>query len=180
MAGTALDMTSPRPGGSSPVYGVYGTIDGRAPTLAALLKAGAVLRQLSFDVLVALETRSPALRRDALTLVAEHDGMPLLGAVGFDDWWTTVLEALNPQFPLATARRLVIDKAKLYAELRKEGATVPEFAAADLSPTFLREALDRVGPRPVLKPATGAGSRGVYRYRADLSIDENSTSTGNC
>lgn len=173
MAGTALDMTSPRPGGSSPVYGVYGTIDDRAPTLAALLKAGAVLRQLSFDVLVALETRSPALRRDALALVAEHDGMPLLGAVGFDDWWTAALEALNPQFPLVTARRLVTDKAKLYAELRKEGATVPGFVAADLSPAFLREALDRFGPRPVLKPATGAGSRGVYRYQAGLSIDEN-------
>lgn len=99
--------------------------------------------------------------------------MPLLGAVGFDDWWNIALAALNPGSPLAGARALVTDKPHFYARLAQHGVPVAAFKSGTLSPSFLRVAVDQFGPAPILKPATGAGSRGVYRYRPDLDIDDN-------
>ncbi|MEU7631816.1 ATP-grasp domain-containing protein [Nocardia sp. NPDC049220] len=173
MAATSLDMTAPRPGGASPVYAVYGEPDPAALTLAALCDGGTSLEQIPLDVLVALEAGSNALQVEALAQVDRHDDKVLVGAVGFDDWWNTALAALNPGWPLAEARALVIDKAKLYIALRHHAVPTPEFTAGTLTTSFLAHALRTVGPQPVLKPTTGAGSRGVYRYRGDLSIDDN-------
>ena len=173
MAGTSLDMTAPRPHGASPVYAVYGAPDPTTLTMAAMRNAGTALVQVPVDVLVALETGRPALRDEALTQVARHRGMDFVGAVGFDDWWTTALAALNPGFALATARIMVTNKALLYRRLRECRVSTADFLVGSLSTRFLADALEHLGPRPVLKPTTGAGSRGVYRYRADLSIADN-------
>jgi hypothetical protein len=48
-----------------------------------------------------------------------------------------------------------------------------DFHLGTLSRSFLLDAVTSLGLRPVLKPATGAGSRGVYRYRDDLTVDDN-------
>jgi len=47
------------------------------------------------------------------------------------------------------------------------------FIVGELSLPFLAEAVRDLGPRLILKPTTGAASRGVYRYRVDLSPEEN-------
>ncbi|MEU8901281.1 hypothetical protein AB0C65_35810 [Nocardia sp. NPDC048505] len=173
MAATALDMTGPRPHAASPVYAVYGHLDPHALTLAEARERGALHRQIPTDVLMALETGQPRLAEQALAHLRAARTQPLLGAVGFDDWWNTALGVLNPDWALAPARRLVTDKARLYETLRAGGVAVPAFRTGSLSATLLRFAVDNLGPRPVFKPATGAGSRGVYRYRADLDTEEN-------
>ncbi|MFE9328529.1 hypothetical protein ACIHDR_47230 [Nocardia sp. NPDC052278] len=173
MAATSHDMTAPRPGGTSPVYAIYGEPDPAALTLNALREAGTVLKQIPLDILVALETGKPALRDEALTRLARHNGRDLAGAVGFDDWWTTALSALNPGWSLADARNLVTDKARLHTALRHHNVATSDFHVGTLSRSFMLDAVASMGPRPVLKPVTGAGSRGVYRYRDDLTVDDN-------
>ncbi|MFF2088510.1 hypothetical protein ACFVVM_32405 [Nocardia sp. NPDC058176] len=173
MTGTALDMTGPRPNAASPVYAVYGSFDPRALTLAAARESGTIYQQIPTDVLMALETGEPRLREEALTRLRIEFGEAMIGAVGFDDWWNTALEALNPRWTLARARALVTDKARLYQVLAQRGVAVAPHHTGSLSTRLLRFALEHLGPRPILKPATGAGSRGVYRYRADLSVEEN-------
>lgn len=173
MAGTSSDMTAPRTNGASPVYAVYGEPDPTALTMTALQDTGTHLIQVPLDVLAALETGRPALRDAALARVHRYRGMDLVGAVGFDDWWTTALTALNPDFALAAARTLVTDKALLYRTLNTQHVSTGDFIVGPVSVRFLAEAVRHLGPRPVLKPATGAGSRGVYRYRDELSVEDN-------
>lgn len=173
MTGTSLDMTAPRPDGASPVFAVYGDPDPAALTLTAMREHGTILVPVPPSTLLALETGSAALRDAALEPLRRHQGMDLLGAVGFDDWWTTALGVLNEYFPLADARTLVTDKALLYRELCKHDVYTADFQVGSLSKGFLADALEQFGPRPVLKPSTGAGSRGVYRYRDDLTIEDN-------
>ncbi|MGI5243104.1 hypothetical protein [Dactylosporangium sp. CA-139066] len=173
MAGTALDMTGPRPGAGIPVYAVYGTPDPAAATMAELLTRGVHLRQLGPDHLIPLDTGLPDLAQPILDMLGRHNGRPLAGAVGFDDWWTTALALLNPGFPLEPARRLVTDKAALYTALTTNGVPAPPHITGILDADLLVTALDQFGPAPILKPATGAGSRGVYRYRPHLTIAEN-------
>jgi hypothetical protein len=173
MAGTSRDMTAERSGGASPVYGLYGTVDDNAVTLADLLRGGATLRQIPTDILAALETGSARLRDEALNRVTRYGELTLAGAAGFDDWWTGALSVLNTTFPLAEARQLVTDKAALYQRLRKHGVAVPGFITGELSARLVAEAVNQFGPGPVIKPTTGAGSRGVYRYRDDLPAEDN-------
>ncbi|MEV6927093.1 ATP-grasp domain-containing protein [Dactylosporangium sp. NPDC051485] len=173
MAQTALDMTGPRPGTAVQVYAVYGGISPDTATMTELLHAGTVLRQVPLDLLVAADTGRPALLPPILGRLATHRGQPLAGVVGFDDWWTTALTALNHDFPLAAARRLVTDKAALYAALTAHGVATAPCIPGPLSIDLLTAALDRFGPAPILKPATGAGSRGVYRYQPHRSITDN-------
>ncbi|NKX91212.1 hypothetical protein [Nocardia coubleae] len=172
MTGTALDMTGPRPGAASPVWAVYGTLDPRALTIPDACAAGMTVHQVPTDVLLALETGSPALRAHALERV-RVGGQDLIGAVGYDDWWNTALDALNPNWALAAARALVTDKARLYEVLRGHGVAVAPYYTGSLSTRLIQYALDNLGPRPIFKPATGAGSRGVYRYRDELSVEDN-------
>lgn len=172
MAGTSLDMTVPRPGSLSQVYGVFGTVNADARTLDDL-KARAVLKQIPVDVLIALEGGGPTLRQEALEEIRHLDPQPFGGAAGFDDWWTGALAILNAPFALEEPRRLVTDKALMYNRLDGLGIPVPAFMTGSLSFQFLERATAVLGPRPVLKPTLGAGSRGVFRYRADLSVDEN-------
>jgi hypothetical protein len=173
MAGTSRDMTADRPGGASPVYGLYGVVDDTAATLADLLRGRATLRQIPTGILAALETGSPRLRAQALNRITQHEALTLAGAAGFDDWWNGALDALNTTFPLVEARRLVTDKAALYQRLRAHGVAVPGFITGTLSTRLVADALSQFGPDPVLKPTTGAGSRGVYRYRDDLPAEDN-------
>jgi hypothetical protein len=173
MVGTSQDMTAERPGGASPVFGLYGVIDPDATTVSELLRKGAVMRQIPFDILTALEAGGPVLQKEALERVAGLEALEFVGAAGFDDWWNTALSLMNPSFPLAAARELVTDKAALYTRLQANGVCAPRFIIGDLSLLFLKEAVRDLGPRPVLKPTTGAASRGVYRYRTDLSPEEN-------
>jgi hypothetical protein len=175
MAGTSLDMTAPRPHRGSPVYAVYGTPDPSTLSLAAMIAAGTTLVEVPFDMLAALETGCDTLRTGALARLHESRGKDYVGAVGFDDWWTTALEALNPRFPLSAPRRLVTEKHTLYRKLSRAGVPVADYQVGTLSTAFLNDAVTHLGPRPVLKPATGAGSRGVYRYRDDLTINDNLT-----
>ncbi len=173
MAGTSRDMTAARPDGDRPVYGLYGPVDDTAATLADLLRGGAVLRQIPTGVLAALETGSARLREEALNRLTHHQDLPLVGAAGFDDWWNGALGALNTTFPLAQARLLVTDKAALYQRLRAHGIAVPAFVTGELSTRLVADAVSQFGPGPILKPTTGAGSRGVYRYRDDLPVEDN-------
>ncbi|MFD9514444.1 ATP-grasp domain-containing protein [Streptomyces mirabilis] len=172
MAGTSLDMTVPRPGSLSQVYGVFGTVDANARTLDDFA-AEAVLKQIPVDALIALEGGGPTLRQEALDEIGRLDPRPFAGAAGFDDWWTGALAVLNAPFALEEPRRLVTDKAVMYSRLDNLGIPVPAFMTASLSIPFLERATAVLGPRPVLKPTLGAGSRGVFRYRADLSVHEN-------
>ena len=172
MAGTALDLTGPRAGAGVPVYAVYGDLH-PAATMADLLAGGVHLRQLGPDQLIPVEAGLPGAAQQIRELLARHDGRPLAGIVGFDDWWTTALAALNPAFPLAAARRLVTDKAALYTALTANGVPAPQHLTGPLNDDLLTAALDQFGTALILKPATGAGSRGVYRYRPDLTTDEN-------
>lgn len=173
MTGTSRDMTGERNGGASPVYGLYGELDDQAESVEELLESGAVLRQVPVDVLIALETGAQTLRREALEHVAGLEKGDFIGAAGYDDWWNTALSSLNRDFPLADARKLIIDKAAMYARIRDQGLNVAPFMSGQLSAAFLSEAVQALGPRPIIKPTTGAGSRGVYRYRTDLSVEEN-------
>lgn len=173
MTGTALDMTGPRPNAASPVYAVYGSFDPRALTLSAARASGTFWRQIPTDVLMALETGHPSLIGEALDRLRADNGENLIGAVGFDDWWNTALAVLNSNWVLARARSLVTDKARLYEKLRQRNVAVAPHRTGSLSARLLRFALDNLGPRPILKPATGAGSRGVYRYRDDLTVEAN-------
>lgn len=173
MTGTSRDMTGERNGGASPVYGLYGELDDQAESVEELLESGAVLRQVPVDVLIALETGAQTLRREALEHVAGLEKGDFIGAAGYDDWWNAALSSLNRDFPLADARELVIDKAAMYARIRDQGLNVAPFMSGQLSAAFLSEAVQALGPRPIIKPTTGAGSRGVYRYRTDLSVEEN-------
>ncbi|MGW6728783.1 hypothetical protein ACWF9G_23025 [Nocardia sp. NPDC055029] len=173
MTATALDMTGPRPGAASAVYAIYGSLDPRALTLPAARESGTIYRQIPTDILMALDTGSTALREAALAQLEREHGPGMIGAVGFDDWWNTALTALNPNWALAGARRLVTDKARLYTALRDHNVAVAPYYTGALSTRLIRTALDNLGPRPILKPATGAGSRGVYRYRDELTIDDN-------
>ncbi|MFF5037568.1 hypothetical protein [Nocardia salmonicida] len=173
MTGTALDMTGPRPNAASPVYAVFGSFDPRTLTLVAAREAGTIYRQIPTDVLMALEAGEPTLREEALHRLRGEFGEDMIGAVGFDDWWNTALAALNPRWALATARFLVTDKARLYQVLGRSKIAVAPHHTGSLSARLLRFGLEHLGPRPILKPATGAGSRGVYRYRAELSVEEN-------
>ncbi len=171
MAGTSLHMTADRPDAGSPVYAVFGEIDPAASTLAAL---GSALRRVPFDLLVALETGSLVLRREAVGAVRALDRRPLVGATSLDDFWNGALAVLNPAgFPLAEPRALAVDKGALYTRLRERAVTVPDFLIGPLSPALLAEAARKLGPCPILKPATGTGSSGVVRYRDDLSVAEN-------
>ncbi|GEM_PF-4058917 len=173
MAGTSRDMTAERPGAASPVYGLYGPVDDTAATLTDLLRGGAVLRQIPTAILAMLETGSPALRDEVLNRVTQCGDRTLAGAAGFDDWWNTALDALNNNFALAGPRRLVTDKAALYQRLSDHGVAVPGFIRGSLSARLVADAVSQFGPSPVFKPTTGAGSRGVYRYRDDLSAQDN-------
>jgi hypothetical protein len=173
MTGTSSDMTGPRPIANSPVYAVFGIIDPTARTIAELLGAGLRLRQIPLDVIVELDCGIINLKASALDRIRRLDDSPLLGAVGFDDWWTDALTALNPGFPLSTARRLVTDKGLLYSRLANHGVQAPGTIQYLLSSNLIERALEELGPRPILKPATGAGSRGVYRYREDLRAEDN-------
>jgi ATP-grasp domain len=166
-------MTGERNGGASPVYGLYGDFYDRAESVEELLVSGIVLRQIPVDVLIALETGAQTLQREALKRVAGLATGDFIGAAGFDDWWNKALRFLNRDFPLAAARELVIDKAAMYARLRDQGLNVARFMSGQLSAAFLSEAVRTLGPQPIIKPTTGAGSRGVYRYRTDLSAEEN-------
>jgi hypothetical protein len=173
MAGTSHDMTGERSGSGNPVYGVYGAVDQSATSLPQLLDRGAALEEIPFDLLVALESDVAALRswgKEELAALAPGD---LLGAVGFDDWWNAALRLINGDSPLMQARQLVIDKAAMYARFAERGIGTPDFVVGALSSQFLADALDRFGPSPILKPTTGGGSRGVFRYREDLSVGEN-------
>lgn len=171
MAGTSLHMTADRPDAGSPVYAVFGEIDPAVPTLAAL---GPALRRVPFDLLVALETGSQTLRREALEAVRGLDRRPLAGATSLDDFWNGALAVLNPDgFALAGPRVLAVDKGALYTRLRECAVTVPDFLIGPLTQALLDEATRTLGPRPILKPATGTGSSGVVRYRDDLSAAEN-------
>ncbi len=173
MTGTSRDMTGERNGGASPVYGLYGELPDQAASFEELTDAGVVVRQIPVDLLIALDTGGPTLRREALERVDDLAEADYIGAAAFDDWWNTALCFLNRDFPLAAARTLVIDKAAMYARLRERGVDVARFMSGRLSPGFLAEAVATLGPQPVLKPTTGAGSRGVYRYRTDLPAEEN-------
>ncbi|MEV0131401.1 hypothetical protein AB0H83_23420 [Dactylosporangium sp. NPDC050688] len=173
MAGTALDLTGPRAGAGIPVYAVYGSLDPAAATMADVLAGGVRLRQLGPDQLIPIEAGLPDAAPHLLDSLARHDGVPLAGVVGFDDWWTDTLAALNPAFPLEAARRLVTDKAALYTALTANGVPAPPHLTGPLDHDLLLVALDRFGSALILKPATGAGSRGVYRYRPDLTVDAN-------
>jgi hypothetical protein len=173
MTGTALDMTGPRPNAASPAWAIYGSLDPHALTLAAARESGTIYKPIPTDVLMALETGQPALQEEALARLRRENGEGLIGAVGFDDWWNTALAALNPNWALARARTLVTDKARLYEALRQRNVAVAPHRTGSLSTRLLRFALDNLGPRPILKPATGAGSRGVYRYRDDLTMEDN-------
>lgn len=171
MAGTSLHMTADRPDVGSPVHAIFGEIDPAAQTLAAL---GPALRQVPFDLLVALETGSPTLRREAVEAVRALDPRPLAGATSLDDFWNGALAVLNPAgFPLAGPRALAVDKGALYTRLCERGVTVPDFLIGPLTPALLGEAISALGRCPILKPATGTGSSGVVRYRDDLSVEEN-------
>lgn len=170
MAGTSLHMTAPRPDAGTPVYAVFGEIDAAAPDLAAV---AASLRPIPFEMLVALETGRGAVREEALEAVRALDPRPLAGATSLDDYWNGALSVLNPGFPLAEPRALVVDKGALYARLRERKVPVPDFLIGQLTPILLAEAASRLGPAPILKPATGTGSSGVVRYREDLSPTAN-------
>ncbi|MGI5185399.1 ATP-grasp domain-containing protein [Dactylosporangium sp. CA-152071] len=172
MAGTALDLTGPRAGAGIPVYAVYGDLH-PAATMTELLAGGVHLRQLGPDHLIPVEAGLPHAAQQLLDMLAHHNGRPLAGVVGFDDWWTVALAALNPAFPLAAARQLVTDKAALYTTLTANGVPAPPHLTGPLDHDLLTSALDRFGAALILKPATGAGSRGVFRYRTDLTIGEN-------
>ncbi|MGN2638537.1 ATP-grasp domain-containing protein [Nocardia takedensis] len=172
MAATAVDMTAPRPHSSGQVYAVYGHLDPTVLTLDEAFARGLSWHQIPTDALMALDTGHPTLVRAAMQRLDRHDE-PLIGAVGFDDWCNTALSVLNPDWALAPARTLVTDKPSLYARLREHEAQVAQSLVGAVSTVFLREAIDALGPRPILKPATGAGSRGVYRYRDDLDLDAN-------
>lgn len=65
MAGFYLDRTGPGPGSLSQVYGVFGTVDDTARTLADLA-SGAGLKRIPVDALLAWESGVPTLRREAL------------------------------------------------------------------------------------------------------------------
>ena len=171
MAGTSLHMTAGRPDSGTPVYAVFGEIDPAATTLSDL---GPVLRPVPFDLLVALETGNPVLRREAVDAVRALDRRPLAGATSLDDFWNGALAALNPAgFPLAGPRALAVDKAALYTRLRERDLAVPDFLIGPLTVELLDEAARTLGPRPILKPATGTGSSGVVRYRQDLTPAQN-------
>jgi hypothetical protein len=172
MAATSHDMTAPRPEGVSGVYTIHGIPDPTALTLAQV-RDQLGLRMVPPDMLAALETSDPALRTQALQTLTARDGTAPVGAVGFDDWWNTALAALNPHWPLAAARGLVTDKARLYTALAAHGVPVPDFITGPLSGQLLTDALAALGPRPVLKPSTGDGSRGVFRCHADQGVDAN-------
>ncbi|MGN2642391.1 ATP-grasp domain-containing protein [Nocardia takedensis] len=172
MAGTGVDMTAARPHSSGQVYALYGHLDPTALSLDDAFARGLSWHQIPTDALMALDTGHPTLVRATLERLA-RSGEPLIGAVGFDDWWNTALSVMNPGWALAPARALVIDKPGLYARLREHEVDVAQFLVGAVSTVFLREARDTLGPRPILKPATGAGSRGVYRYRDDLDLDAN-------
>jgi hypothetical protein len=174
MTATSHDMTAPRPEGTSGVYAVYGDADPSAVTLAQLREAGATLKLVPPTVLAELETATAVLRRRAVETVAQAGGGGrFLGAVCYDDWWNTAVAALNPGWPLESARRLVIDKARLYSQLRRHGVPIADFRLGTLSRELLVDAVATLGPRPVLKPNCGDGSRGVYRYRDTVSPDDN-------
>lgn len=173
MAGTTLDMTVPRPGSLSQVYALFGEIDDNVTNLRSLLAGGAVIRQVPVDLLVKLDSGGSALRDEALAEIRALAQGPYRGAAGYDDWWTAALGQLNSPFPLSRARRLAGDKAALYGALRERGVAVPRFLIGQASVQWLEEARRILGPSPVLKPTVGAGSRGVYRYRADLPCEEN-------
>lgn len=173
MAGTSLDMTVPRPGSLSQVYGVFGAVDLAAATVQDALAHGAAVHQIPVDVLIALESGGAVLRAEALAQVRGLDARPFVGAVGYDDWWTAALDRLNPDFALSRPRHLVNDKAAVYELLAGAGIRVPRFRVGQVDEGFIGDAIADLGPRPVLKPTLGAGSRGVYRYRDDLSVVEN-------
>lgn len=173
MAGTSLDMTGPRPASLSQVYALFGEVDDSVTNLRQLLAGGAVVKQIPADMLVKLESGGSALCREALIEIRGLAAGPYSGAAGYDDWWTPALERLNTPFPLSRARRLAGDKAALYSALAEHGVAVPSFLAGQASASWIDEARRTLGPSPVLKPTVGAGSRGVYRYRTDLSTDEN-------
>ncbi|WP_144121049.1 ATP-grasp domain-containing protein [Catellatospora sichuanensis] len=177
MAGTSRDMTAERPGGTSPVYGIYGPVNTDAATLPDLLSGGAVIRQIPVSVLLALESGSSALRDEALDRVAAAgEGLPLTTATCLDDYWNTSLHILNDDTaygPLAASRCITVDKATTYDRLTAAGVQVPDYFYSNLSPQLIDNAIAAYGPRPVLKPATGTSSLGVYRYRDDLSPADN-------
>ncbi|MDP9850417.1 ATP-grasp domain-containing protein [Streptosporangium lutulentum] len=173
MTGTALDMTSTRQQAVGPVYAAYGTLDPGAVTLAEAFTTGLTLAQVPLQVLVALETGSPALVKEATAALDGLCDRPLIGAFCLNDYWNTTLRILNPGSVLDSARDLVADKAALYPALTRHGAAAPGFIVGTLGENLLEDALDRFGPCPILKPARGAGSRGVYRYRSYLSIADN-------
>jgi hypothetical protein len=166
-------MTSPRAAAAGPVYAAFGELPSSALTIADALASGLTLVRIPLDVLLPLETGSPALIPDALGALARLCDQPLVGAVGLDDYWNIALGILNPGFPIAAARELVTDKAALYTALNSHGAAVPDFIAGSLGTGLLADALSRLGPRPVLKPRKGDASRGVYRYRPDLTVSDN-------
>jgi hypothetical protein len=173
MAGTTLDMTIPRPGSLSQVYALFGEIAGDATSLKQLVANGTVIKQIPVDTLVKLDSGGAILRNEALAEIGGLSRERYLGAAGYDDWWNGPLDILNAPFQLSRARRLVGDKAEFYRVLEERGVAVPKFIAGNISASWLEEARRTLGARPVLKPATGAGSRGVYRCRADISAQEN-------
>jgi hypothetical protein len=79
----------------------------------------------------------------------------------------------QPNTPRRTSPGCLADKASLYTALRRRNVAAADFHLGTLSRSFLLDAVTSLGLRPVLKPATGAGSRGVYRYRDDLTVDDN-------
>jgi hypothetical protein len=166
-------MTSPRRTGVGPVYALYGHFGSAALTLTEAFATGLSAVRVPLDVLLPLETGSPALVQGATAALSELCDRSLIGAVGLDECWNTALGALNPGFALASARSLVADKATLYTALEGHGAAAPGFIVGTLGCDLLSDALDQFGPRPVLKPVKGAGSRGVYRYRQDLPVADN-------
>ncbi|MGW0711552.1 hypothetical protein ACWD4G_37320 [Streptomyces sp. NPDC002643] len=73
------------------------------------------------------------------------------------------------RLPVAEPRRPVSDKAALYARLDALGTAVPAFMTGSWSVPYLERVTAVLGPQPMLRPTPGAGPRGGFRCRADLS-----------
>lgn len=173
MVGTATDITAPRPGGPSSVFAVFGRVAGAARSLNDLYLAGAVVRQISQETLLKTESASPTLRAEGRLEVENLVDRPYVGAFSLDEYWNNALEVLSPASLLRTARRVVQNKGNLYSTAEKADVPVPPHIIVPSEASGIGRGLQEVSNDLILKPTTGGGSRGVYRYRHDLSLAEN-------